>query len=198
MEQLRQEVEQLIPICQQEWQQIESLFIYKQFNKGQVIHSAGDVFSQSYYIKSGLARSYLVDASGKELTWQLYFRDDSSAGNNHFLDDSVSHYEQEPSFLSFEVLEDSTFYMAEIAALDQLFSSDIKFEKLARMYLHKTFFSPMYKRALSALSEDATTRYKRLLKEQPNVFNKVKAYHIASYLGITPQTLSKIRKNELR
>ncbi len=198
MKKLRQEVEQLTPIFDHEWQQIESIFTLKQLKKGTVIHSAGDVFNQSYYIKNGLARSYLVDSSGKELTWQLYFRDDSSHGNNHFLDDSVSHYEQEASFLTFEVLEDSEFYMTEITALDRLFNSHIKFEKLARMYLHTTFFAPMYKRALSAVSEDATARYKRLLQEHPNVFKKVKAYHIASYLGIAPQTLSKIRQNELR
>jgi len=51
-----------------------------------------------------------------------------------------------------------------------------------------------YKRVLSIMSEDAPQRFKRLLKENPSVFKNVKSYHIASYLGITPQSFSRLKK----
>jgi len=198
MKQLRQEIEKLVSINDQEWSQIESQFTLVAIPKGQIIHQAGEIFSKTFYIKSGSARAFLIDSQGKDFTWQLYFRDSTSSGNNHFLDDSVSYYEQKGSFLSFETLEDSQFYVIDNSTLDEFFNSDKKFEKMARRYLHDNLFSPMYKRTLSIMSEDAQTRYNRLIKDHPNIFQHVKAYHVASYLGIAPQTLSKIRKNESR
>lgn len=197
MNQLRQEIEQIVSISDQEWRNIASKFTFQTIPKGHTIHRSGDVFSKTYYIKNGTARSYLTDSDGKEFTWQLYFRDNASTVKNQFLDDSASYYEQEGSFLNFETLEDSEFYVIGISELDEIFNLDKKFEKMARMYMHNNFFSPMYKRTLSVMSENAETRYQRLLKEHPNVFQHVKAYHVASFLGIAPQTLSKIRKMNL-
>ena len=62
--------------------------------------------------------------------------------------------------------------------------------------IHDTWYASTYKRVLSLMGESAEERYVRLLKEYPTIFEKVKSYHIASYLGIAPQTLSKLRKNE--
>nr|WP_086939857.1 Crp/Fnr family transcriptional regulator [Thaumasiovibrio occultus] len=197
MEQLRQEVEKLVTLSDEEWAFIASKFTYRQIPKDQIIHPAGEIFSKTFYIQSGVARAYLVDPQGKEFTWQLYFRDATSAGSNHFLDDSVSYYEQQGSFLTFETLEDTELYEIEISELDRLFDADPKFEKMARMYMHDHFFTPMYKRTLSVMTEDAQTRYARLLAEHPNIFQYVKAYHVASYLGVAPQTLSKLRKMNL-
>ncbi|ROV58965.1 Crp/Fnr family transcriptional regulator [Vibrio ponticus] len=197
MDHLRKEIEKIVSINDREWAVIKSKFTYIQFARGEVIHRAGEIFSQAFYIESGVARSFLVDSEGKDFTWQLYFRDQTSTGSNHFLDDSVSYYENQGSFLSFEALEDCGFYVIGIAELDQLFAQDKKFEKMARMYMHNNLFSPMYKRTLSIMSEDAPSRYQRLIAEHPNVFEYVKAYHVASYLGIAPQTLSRIRKMNL-
>ncbi len=57
-----------------------------------------------------------------------------------------------------------------------------------------TWYASTYKRVISLMSESAEERYERLLREYPTIFSKVKSYHIASYLGIAPQTLSKLRK----
>ncbi len=198
MTHLRQEIEKIISVSDREWNYIESQFSYQSLPKGETIHHAGDIFSSIYYILEGVARSYVIDLNGKDFTWQLYFRDDLSEAKNHFIDDSVSYYEQAPSMLNFETLEPCKFAVIDISALDALFDTNKKWQYLARMYKLKNLYAPMYKRSLSIMTEDATTRYERLLDEHPNIFDKVKAYHVASYLGITPQTLSKIRKNESR
>jgi hypothetical protein len=95
--------------------------------------------------------------------------------------------------LNFEALEDSVFYTISLAELDEFLSKNKKWEHLARIWLHDTYFAATYKRVISLMSETAKARYERLLDEYPSITKQVKSYHIASYLGIAPQTLSKLK-----
>ncbi len=197
MRYFRKMIEKIITVNDEEWTYICSKFKKVTVKKGEIVHHSGDVFSELWLIKSGLARSYFTDINGKDFTWQLYFRGSSQHGLNHFMDDSVSYYENKGSMLNFEVLEDSVFYVTPLSEMDQFLSTDKKWEYLARVWLHNTYFSATYKRVISLMSESANERYERLLNEYPSIFSKVKSYHISSYLGIAPQTLSKL-KNESR
>ncbi len=197
MKYFRKMIEKFITVNDQEWQRACEGFTKVTAKKGTVVHQAGDVFKDIWFIKSGLARSYFIDINGREFTWQLYFRGKSKHGLNHFMDDSVSFYEKTGSMLTFEILEDSVFYVISLDKLDQFISLDKKWEHLARIWLHDTYFAATYKRVISLMSETATEKYQRLLEEYPSIFSQVKSYHIASYLGVAPQTLSKF-KNESR
>jgi len=190
-------IEHFISVDDEEWQLAKGIFNTVSVKKGTVIHQAGEVFSTIWFVKSGLARSYFIDINGKEYTWQLYFRGKSKHGLNHFMDDSVSFYENTGSMLNFEILEDSTFYVASLECLDGFLSRDKKWEHLARIWLHDTYYAATYKRVISLMSETVVEKYTRLNEEYPSIHRDVKSYHIASYLGIAPQTLSKL-KNESR
>jgi len=196
MNKLRKELEKSIDITDEEWEFISSKFKPKFSRKGEIIHNAGDIFSEVWYIKSGLARSYFIDKNGKDFTWQLYFNDDSMSKVNLFMDDSVSYYEQSGSLLSFEILEDAEFEIISMADMDKIFDMNIKWQQFGRMMIHDTWYASTYKRVISLMSENAEEQYQRLLREYPTIFEKVKSYHVASYLGIAPQTLSKLRKSE--
>jgi len=196
MNYLRAELEKSIEITDKEWEIVRSKFKPKSAKKGEIVHYAGDVFSDVWYIKSGLARSYFIDNNGKDFTWQLYFNDESMSKINLFMDDSVSYYEQSPSLVSFEILEDAEFEVISVADLDELFNMNMKWQHFGRMMIHDTWYASTYKRVLSLMGESAQQRYVRLLKEYPTIFEKVKSYHVASYLGIAPQTLSKLRKSK--
>ncbi len=196
MNYLRTELEKSIKITDEEWEVVRSKFKPKSAKKGEIVHYAGDIFSDIWYIKSGLARSYFIDNNGKDFTWQLYFNDESMSKLNLFMDDSVSFYEQSPSLVSFEILEDAEFEVISVADLDELFNINMKWQHFGRMMIHDTWYASTYKRVLSLMGESAQQRYVRLLKEYPTIFEKVKSYHVASYLGIAPQTLSKLRKSE--
>ena len=111
------------------------------------------------------------------------------------MDDSVSHYEQSGSLVSFEILEDAEFEVISIDDLDKIFDMNMKWQHFGRMMIHDTWYASIYKRVLSLMGESAEERYAHLLKEYPTIFEKVKFYHVASYLGIAPQTLSKLRRN---
>lgn len=198
MKYLKTLIKQHINIQEKEWQELSSKFKKVSISKNENISNAGDIFKDFYFIKSGLARSYFTDINGKDFTWQIYFRGKSKYGLNHFMDDSVSYYENEASMLNFEALEDSIFYKISLKDMDTfLDKADKKWEHLARIWLHDTYFTATYKRVISLMSEKVQDKYNRLLVEYPNIFKRVKSYHIATFLGITPQTLSKL-KNESR
>ncbi len=190
-------IEHFVPVTDKEWADAIKIFREVQVKKGTLIHRSGEIFSDIWFVENGLARSYFTDINGRDFTWQLYFRGKSKHGLNHFMDDSVSFYEQEASMLNFEILEDSVFYVASLDDLDKFISQDKKWERLARLWLHDTYFAATYKRVISLMSETVAEKYERLLEEYPSIFDHVKSYHIASYLGIAPQTLSKL-KNESR
>ena len=194
MRYLRKMIEQYVDVLDDEWQDIVSQCVKRTLKKGDIVHHAGDVFSEIWLIKSGLARSYFTDMNGRDFTWQLYFRAKSKHGLNHFMDDSVSHYENEGSMLHFEIIEDSVFYVIGLDELEALICKEKKWEHLTRIWLHDTYFAATYKRVISLMSENVEEKYIRLLREYPTIFEKVKSYHIASYLGIAPQTLSKLRQ----
>jgi len=197
MKYFRKLVEQYISVDDKEWSLACDGFNKVSVKKGTIVHRAGDVFSDIWFIKSGLARSYFTDINGRDFTWQLYFRGKSKHGLNHFMDDSVSFYENSSSMLNFEVLEDAVFYVISLDELDKFISKDKKWEHLARVWLHDTYYTATYKRVISLMSETVGERYERLLEEYPRIFKQIKSYHIASYLGVAPQTLSKL-KNESR
>jgi len=194
MTNLKKELEKSITITEEEWVFIRSKFKPKSAKKGEIVHYAGDIFSEIWYIKSGLARSYFIDNNGKDFTWQLYFNDESMSKLNLFMDDSVSYYEQTGSLVSFEILEDAEFEVISLEDFDALLDMNKKWQQFGRMMIHDTWYASTYKRVISLMSESAQERYERLLKEYPTIFQKVKSYHIASYLGIAPQTLSKLRR----
>ncbi len=194
MKYFKKMIEQFITVDHEEWDYIRSKLKKIEVKKGETIHTAGEVFSDIWFVKSGVARSYFTDVNGKDFTWQLYFRGKTKHGLNHFLDDSVSHYENTGSMLNFEALEDSVFYTISLSELDAFISTSKKWEHLTRIWLHDTYFAATYKRVISLMSETAKERYERLLDEYPLIEKQVKSYHIASYLGIAPQTLSKLKK----
>ena len=197
MKYFRKLVEQYISVDDKEWSLACDGFNKVSVKKGAIVHQAGYVFSDIWFIKSGLARSYFTDINGRDFTWQLYFRGKSKHGLNHFMDDSVSFYENSGSMLNFEVLENAVFYVISLDELDKFISKDKKWEHLARVWLHDTYYAATYKRVISLMSETVGERYERLLEEYPLIFKQIKSYHIASYLGVAPQTLSKL-KNESR
>lgn len=161
-----------------------------------MIHYAGDVMNRVYYIVSGVAKSSFLDTQDKEFIWQIYFNSGNKERKNIILDDSVSYVEQEGSFLNFEALSDVVCYYIEWKDLEVLFASDLKWQYLARMLTYEAY-AISYKRVISIMGENATQRFLRLLKENPSLFEHVKSYHIASYLGITPQSLSRLKNEKL-
>ncbi len=187
---------QYVDMSEEEWNLKVDVLKPLTFKKGDVIHKVGHLHDRIYFINHGLVRAYLLDEEGKDFTWSIYFNDENAQMINLFVTDYDSFISQKPSRLEFEALEDSeVIYLTyeDIEQLHQQSSSMLLFSKkmadLAYCYLHH--------RVLDAQSKSAKERFEEFMKTTPHLLDKVPQYHIASFLGITPIHLSRLKKELL-
>jgi len=102
---------------------------------------------------------------------------------------------REPSRLTFEALTDVEVLSISYNDLQGLYKTSVFWQNAGRMLAEQAYYFNHH-RVLSLLAEPAEDRYLRLQRESPYLFEKVPQYLIASYLGMTPQSLSRIRKNQ--
>ncbi len=186
-------IEQIIDINEEEWNETDIEFKKVHYKKGDIINKEGEVFRNIYFINSGIVRSYFIDKEGRDFTWYIHYSSEQANMKNLFVVDYASFIRQEPSKLFFEVIEDTELFSIDFNSIQKLYNLSAKWQKLGRLMADEGYYN-IHHRTFSLLTENAKTRYKRLLKENPNLLQIVPQYYIASYLGITPQSLSRIRK----
>jgi CRP-like cAMP-binding protein len=175
---------------QEEEIQLTSIIRTTRVKKRQFIDQPGFVSSYRHYVVKGAFRSYLVDKDGKEHTIKI-------AIDDWFINDFCSYIAQEPATLFVEALEDSHLFQMKYEDLEGLCSRNHNISEYFRMAAERAFaFST--KRALSTLSMTAEERYLEFTERYPGIFHRVPQKVIASYLGISPEFLSKIRANFLK
>ena len=152
----------------------------KTIKKGQIILSAGDLKSEAYFINSGLLRYYSIDEKGKAHIIQF-------APENWMISDRDTLVFNEPSVFYIDAIEDT-----EVVIVKKDFFSEIL--QLNVLMLHNSIRF-MQKRINMLLSATAEERYLNFIKLYPNLTLRVPQWMIASYLGITPESLSRVRKD---
>ena len=158
----------------------------KKIRKRQFIDQPGFVSRYRNYVISGAFRSYYVDEEGKEHTVQI-------AVDDWFISDFYSYITQTPAILFVEALEDSTILRMEYNDIETLCSQMHPLSEYFRVSTERAFaFSR--NRALSNLSKTAEDRFLEFNNRYPDIIERVPQYIVASYLGMTPEFLSKIRK----
>jgi len=165
---------------------IESVFHKVDVKKGIVLLNAGDNVNEQYYILEGCLRSYHIDSHGKEHTVQFGIKD-------WWISDFIAFFSSEKAIMTIEVIQDATLYRITDKDKEFLYEQIPEIEHFFRIKLEKAFAS-FQKRILTNLSLTAKERYLSFIKTYPNIEKIIKNYHIASYLGITTESLSRIRK----
>ena len=159
----------------------------KTAKKGDVFLKEGQRADKLYYIINGFVRVYYLDLEGNEITHWFCAEDAIISSPFSFL-------KQERNILFFEALEDTELLLISAAQLKQLFHHLPELSDAFRQ-INAEFAMVLSRRIMSIHTETAEERYLRLMKEYPLLFQKTKLSHIASFLGITQQSLSRIRKN---
>lgn len=173
-----------------EFQLLSHLLIEKTIEKGEVILRAGDICSHSFFVESGLLKSYSLDLHGKEHVIQF-------APENWIISDRTSVLFQEPSEFYIEAVEKSIVIMFDTNFVIKASELSAKFREFNEKALNN-HIRHQEKRINRLLSATAEERYLNFIELYPNIPLRVPQWMIASYLGITPESLSRVRKELTR
>ncbi len=165
-------------------EELKNSFTKSFYPKGTVFIKEGNYCSELFFLKSGLVRAYCYDQE-KEITTWFHFADD-------IFTSFYSFFSKRRSFENFETLEDSTVFSIQQKDLDRLYDSYPQLERFMRLHLEESVAEYDYF-TKGFLFMTAKKRYEQLLSLYPDIEQRVNLGHIASYLGITQETLSRIR-----
>jgi CRP-like cAMP-binding protein len=162
--------------------------------KGQRIFNDGKTARYLYFIISGKARSYYTDCAGKTITWAFHFNEVQSDFKNLFIIDYKSFLTQSPGTLDIEALTDIRAIRISKRGFDLRFEYTTVLEKCIKK-LNEHSFIAAYERVFDLLTLSASDRYSHLLRNEPHLLQMFPDKYLASYIGIEPPSLSRIRKN---
>jgi len=159
----------------------------KTFSKGAVLFRQGQNVNKIYFVTDGCLRSYCIDKNGKEHTLQFAIK-------NWWISDYIAIHNNESATLTIECLKESNVIEFNATKLNEIFTLFPEYEPFQRNVLERHVVS-LHKRILNQLQLTASERYSLFLAQYPDIEQYTRNYHIASYLGITTESLSRIRKN---
>ena len=166
---------------------IASRFTTVNAKKGSILIKPGDIVSDIFFIYEGCLRTFYIDKTGKEHTVQFGIKD-------WWISDFTAFFSTDRAILHLEVLKDATLFKLTSEDREALNNQFPNIHTFIRKKLENAY-SAFQIRILSGLSQSATERYLNFKKAYPNTEKCVKNYHIASFLGITTESLSRIRKD---
>jgi CRP/FNR family transcriptional regulator, anaerobic regulatory protein len=184
-DQILTRLSQFISLDKSEQDIFKCKLIVKRYKKKELILQEGQVSKYVYFINSGCLR-YYYNLEGEEKTAQFFFE-------NGWYTDYASFLTGKPTQQNIETLEKTELLMISADALQQLFIDIPKFEKFGRIMAENAFLGVRNRNEM-LMNQTAEERYLTLMKERPKVFERVPQHYIASYLGIKPPSLSRIRK----
>jgi len=166
---------------------LQSKFTYKHFRKHQYILQQGELSRVESFIVNGLTRTYEVDEKGQEHILQFGMED-------WWIGDMYSFLSGKPSAFNIDCLEDTEVLQITKSNLEQLYGEVPKMNQYFRLLLEKALISTN-QRIIASLRKTAAERYLEFLEKYPFINQRVSNHQIASFLGITPQSLSRVRKD---
>ena len=175
-----------LPLNEMEVEFLETVFTEKKVRRKQYILQQGDVCQLNTFVVEGCFRMFLVDEQGKEHNLQF-------ATENGWILDMESFYFGQPSRLNIEAIEHSIVYQIKKEDQFKLFTEYPKFNHIFRVLCENAVISSQ-KRVLQNISSTAEERYIEFLNRFPQLINRISNVQIASYIGVTSEFLSKIRK----
>lgn len=182
---LRTQMARFVRLTDDEFQHIYQAAKVVQISKGEVLFREGERCDYLYFVGEGLLKYfYMVD--GEERIGQFFFE-------NAWAVDLYSFLSREVSKMNMGAIENSTLLAWSYDTVQQLYEDCPKFERFGRLMVEHTFVSSQ-QRSASFLTLSHAERYELIVQTRPKVIARVPQYMIAAYLGIKPESLSRIRK----
>lgn len=181
-------IEKSVEVNQDEKELITRLFHEKKYGKGDFFLNEGDVCRNVGFMVSGVMRYYIND-DGEEKTYGFAQESDFICNNESFLP-------QQPSRQIIQALEDCTVLVIGYDDLQKFYSSLKSGERFGRLVIEQVFVKTL--QGLNSFYTDSPElRNEKFIKEYPDLLQRIPQYYIASYVGVKPQSLSRIRSRNL-
>ena len=183
---LFQKFDEKIHLTESEKELSKSFFIPKKIRKKQYMLQEGDVCRYINFVEKGFLRCYTVDDKGNEHILQFAFE-------GWWIADQYSFLTNTPSRYNIDALEDCELLLLTKESEEHMLGELPKLERYFRLLLQNSLIAT-FRRLESSLSDTAEEKYNRLLENCPTIAERVPQHMLASAMGITPETLSRIRK----
>jgi len=158
----------------------------EEFKKGTVLFKQGDAPTKCYFILNGCVRQYSIDEEGREVTSNFYTEEQAIAIFNHHKPDKSSDY-------TFTCIEDSVMVVGDLDTEKDMYNKHPQLETMTRRMIEENF-SQVQEEFAAFIASSPEERFKTLQMKRPSLIDRVPQHQLASYLGITPESLSRIKK----
>jgi CRP-like cAMP-binding protein len=185
-ENLEKYIQSLVPMPLEKVKTVIESFDFVAIEKNEFLFRENKISKETYFLESGFVRSYVLDNEGEEVTTHIF----SAPG---FVNDFLSFFKQQPSSQNFQSLTACKMWRMTYEQVQTSFHNISEFREFGRMML-VTNYSILNDRMIGMIKDTAETRYLKLLNQHPDIFQNIPLKIIASYLGITDTSLSRIRK----
>lgn len=162
----------------------QSIMKQQSYKKNEVLHAEGTICNHLFIVETGIARSFYFK-DGKDITAHFAVEQGTITAIDSFIQRKKSRY-------TIEALEDSTVISISHEEMHDLLSRKPQYEKYTRLFLEQIYVD-LAERIEDLLFHSAKERYSKLVESAPDLLQRVNLKHIASFIGITQETLSRIR-----
>ncbi|MEX8546437.1 MAG: Crp/Fnr family transcriptional regulator [Mucilaginibacter sp.] len=174
-----------VDLSQQELEIVHQHFQHKTYPKKTFLLKAGQVCNFEAYLLKGCIKRYYIDQNGDETILQFAVED-------WWVSDIASFCQQMPSRFYIETMEDTELLQINYQNKELLFKRLPKLERVFRLLVQRAY-AVLENRFFTGITDSAEDRYLQFIKKYPGLLQRVPQYQIASYLGITPEALSRIK-----
>jgi len=186
-EQLYDSIHEIVTMTDEEWELCKNSFRPKRMLKRQFLLQEGDVCRDLTFVEKGALYSYTVDSAGNKHVIRFAFEGWWMANLHSF-------FTGKPTRLNIEVLEECELLMLDRDNHEKLLDEVPAYERYHRIIVQNAYVA-IQQRVENALGLTAEEKYERLIEQNPEFLNRVPLNLVASYLGVTPETLSRVRSN---
>ena len=187
LNQLTDYIKQFIDLGDSEVDLLQAHVETASFKKGAFLLKASQYCNRQYFITKGCVRTYFVDQKAEEHIIQFGIENWWAADLHSFINHTPADYH-------IQALEDTDVLILQSEGIEQLYKAIPSFERLFRIIIQKAYVAAQ-QRIVATISQTAEERYSAFLKKYPGLDQRVPQYMIASYIGVTPEFFSKMKKS---
>jgi CRP-like cAMP-binding protein len=185
MNSLRKELEQSSLLTDKEWDSFVAITKIKQLEKGEYFLTSDKICQYSAFVLSGTLRHFLIDTKGNEKITQFSMK-------GEFVSDCESYIHQKASDCNIQAIEKCELVVFKNSALQELSHENSKFDKIGRQVTNQ-ILSTYKEHLMLLLNYTPEEKYKYILDNKPELISNVSVTHLSQFLGLTRETLSRLR-----